>query len=42
MFSKLGTGMSNEDKEKLNLLATKLNLQIAKELKNNGKMIKKY
>jgi len=33
--------MTNEDKEKLILLASKLNLQIAKELKNNGKIEKK-
>ena len=31
--------MSNEDKTKLNSLAAKLNLQVAKELKNNGKKI---
>jgi hypothetical protein len=28
--------MSEEDKIKLNSLASKLNLQVAKELKNNG------
>ncbi len=31
-----GTGMSEEEKIKLNSLASKLNLQVAKELKNNG------
>ena len=32
-----GTGMNDEDKIKMNKLAAKLNIQVAKELKNNGK-----
>lgn len=31
-----GTGMNESDKAKLSSLASKLNLQVAKELKNNG------
>lgn len=32
-----GTGMNNSEKEELNNLASRLNIQVAKEMNNNGK-----